>query len=204
MKLRYLKTSPFVRKVLVAAHELGLADRIELVPTDPWAADTDLGATNPLLKVPALERDDGPVLIERALIVEHLDALAGGGQVYPADPAERRNVAQGVALIDGATDAAVLRVVEGRMRPEDKRWDGWDLRQAKKVRAALDMLEAVSPERAPADAPAPAAAIALGCFLAYLDFRFAFEDWRPEQPRLAAWYAGFAKRPSMAATRPDG
>ena len=29
MKLFYTPTSPFVRKVLVAAHELGLADRVE-------------------------------------------------------------------------------------------------------------------------------------------------------------------------------
>jgi len=32
MKLYYSTTSPFVRKCLVAAHELGLADRIAIAP----------------------------------------------------------------------------------------------------------------------------------------------------------------------------
>ena len=32
MKLYYSSTSPYVRKCLVAAHELGLAGRVELAP----------------------------------------------------------------------------------------------------------------------------------------------------------------------------
>ena len=40
MKLWYSPASPFVRKVLVFAHETGLADSIELVPGDVWAPDT--------------------------------------------------------------------------------------------------------------------------------------------------------------------
>jgi len=200
MRLRYSKTSPFVRKVLVAAHELGIADRIENVPTDPWSAETDLGHANPLLKVPALEFHDGSVLIESARIAEYLDGLAEPA-LYPADPVERRHVEQRVALIDGATDAAVLRGVEGRMRPEEHRWAGWDARQKTKVDATLDILEAgpLSPPNRDADI----VSIALACFLAYLDFRFADEDWRAAHPNLAGWYSDFGMRPSMEATRPD-
>jgi glutathione S-transferase len=44
--------------------------------------------------------------------------------------------------------------------------------------------------------------IAIGCALSYLDFRFADDDWRGSQPRIAAWHATFAKRPSVRATEP--
>ncbi|MDP2801456.1 MAG: hypothetical protein Q8O26_06185 [Phreatobacter sp.] len=40
--------------------------------------------------------------------------------------------------------------------------------------------------------------------LGYLDFRFPDIGWRNGHARLAAWYAGFAERPSMKATAPLG
>ena len=51
MKLRYSPTSPYVRKVMVAAIETGLEDQIEIVPTDPWDSDTDLPAF-PVIPMP--------------------------------------------------------------------------------------------------------------------------------------------------------
>jgi hypothetical protein len=49
MKLFYSATSPFVRKSLVCAHELGLFDRLELVPAaaHPVNRDRALVAVNP-------------------------------------------------------------------------------------------------------------------------------------------------------------
>lgn len=44
--------------------------------------------------------------------------------------------------------------------------------------------------------------ISIGCALGYLDFRLPTEPWRDRRPQLAAWYASFADRPSMAATSP--
>ena len=44
--------------------------------------------------------------------------------------------------------------------------------------------------------------IAIGCALSYLDFRFADQDWRKDNPRLAIWHAVFAARPSVQATLP--
>jgi glutathione S-transferase len=44
--------------------------------------------------------------------------------------------------------------------------------------------------------------ITFGCVCGYLDFRFAADDWRAARPKLAKWYAEFAKRPSMSATVP--
>src|SRR5437764_14783075 len=42
--------------------------------------------------------------------------------------------------------------------------------------------------------------IAIGCALSYIDFRFAGDGWRETHPRLAAWHATIAARPSFRAT----
>ena len=44
--------------------------------------------------------------------------------------------------------------------------------------------------------------VAIGCALAYLDFRFADRQWRKDRPRLAAWHATFLARASVRATEP--
>ncbi len=53
MKLRYNPASPYVRKVMVCAHELGLADKIELLTTavSPVEVNPTLAAENPLMKI---------------------------------------------------------------------------------------------------------------------------------------------------------
>ena len=64
MKQRYSPTSPYVRKVMVAAIEVGLEGQIEVVPTDPWAPETDLPDDNPLGKVPTLITENGMMLVD--------------------------------------------------------------------------------------------------------------------------------------------
>jgi len=69
---------------------------------------------------------------------------------------------------------------------------------ARKVGAALVARNAA----AHLEGPLEAGQIAVGCALGYLDFRHDARGWRAGRPRLAAWYAGFAARPSMKATVP--
>lgn len=49
MKLLYQTHSPFARKVLVFAHEIGLADQIEIVhhETSPTQRNLEVSALNP-------------------------------------------------------------------------------------------------------------------------------------------------------------
>ena len=84
MKLRFSPTSPYVRKVVVTAAETGLADQIELVPTNPRDPNANLGEDNPLGKVPALVTDDGVNLFDSPVICEYLDSLHGGTKLMPA------------------------------------------------------------------------------------------------------------------------
>ena len=79
MKLHWSPRSPFVRKVMIAAHELGLADRIDTVRTvvRMGRPNEALLPDNPLSKIPTLVLDDGRTLFDSLTIIEYLDHIAG-------------------------------------------------------------------------------------------------------------------------------
>ena len=72
-------------------------------------------------------------------------------------------------------------------------------------RAAALLRSAAALDREIAALPNPITLghIAAACALGYLDFRLPGLDWRAGNAGLAAWYETFARRPAMAATRPD-
>jgi glutathione S-transferase len=199
MKLHNSPTSPFVRKVLIAAHERGLADQIEL--TGPQTMENgELRAYNPLEKVPALVLDDGTALYDSLVIVSYLDGLGSGPQLIPGDHAARTTVLRRHALADGIMEAGVASVMETR-RPDDKIWSDAINRQRGKIQRAIDALEGEI--EAMGDA-VDLSTISTGAALGYVDFRLGDLGWRDGHPKLAAWYEAFAKRPSMVGTTPPG
>jgi glutathione S-transferase len=199
MKLRYAPTSPYVRKVMVLAIEGGIEDRIETIATTvlPVTPNDVLKAENPLIKVPSLTTDDGIVLYDSPVICEYLDSMHKAAKMIPAIGPARWTALRRQALGDGILDAAILCRYETAVRPKELRWDAWIDGQMRKVRAGLDALEG---ERL--DGPFDIGAITIACALGYLDFRYAAEDWRTTRPRLAAWYADAATRPSLQRTVP--
>jgi len=199
MKLHWSPRSPFVRKVTVAVHELGLVDRITCVRT--VAATTkphaELMRDNPLSKIPTLVLDDGTVIYDSPVICEYLDGLSGVPKLHPAEPKARLVALRRQALGDGFLDLLVLlRDERMRANPSDVHKASAAARKA----AVLDSLERDAD--ALAAAPFGIGHIAVGCALSYLDFRYADEDWRKAHPRIARWHADIAARPSMRATEP--
>lgn len=187
--LRSSPTSPFGRKVKIAAAILGLSDRIEVVAADTSDPQDTLRQQNPLGKIPILILENGETLYDSRVIVEYLDHLAGGGRIFPAGP-ERFAALRQQALADGIMDAAVLQVLEGRWRPADRHEPKWLEHQEGKVRRALDHAEA--------HLSTPASEIhighiALACALGYLDFRMGGR-WRESCPKLVSWLADFEAR----------
>jgi glutathione S-transferase len=198
--LRSSPASPFGRKVKVAAACLGLTDRLRVEPADTMNPEDSIRGQNPLGKIPALILEDGSVLYDSRVIVDHLDALAGGGRIIPRDGWRRSEVLVAQALADGIMDACLLQVYEGRFRPEAERSATWMAHQAGKVARGLAHLEGRL-SAAVGETP-DIGEIATACMLGYLDLRFA-GAWRQDHPRLVAWLAAFeAAVPSFAATRP--
>jgi glutathione S-transferase len=197
MNLHWSPRSPFVRKVVVAAHELGLAGQLQTVRTVAGMAQTPpaLLADNPLGKIPALVLADGTVLYDSFVIVDHLDTLAGGGLMVPRDAVARQLELRRHALANGFLDLLVLwRNERDKPHPMPAWLDGF----ARKTEAVLAALEAEI--EAIAATPVGVAQITIAIACAYMDFRFPQLDWRAACPRLAAWERSFAARPSMRAT----
>ncbi len=198
MKLCYSPTSPYVRKVLIVAIETGQDGRIERVPTNVWAADSEIARYNPLGKVPTLITDKGMTLFDSPVICEYLDANHAGAKLFPANGEGRWRALRQQAIADGILDAAILARLESN-RPQERQSQDWIDRQKRAVGRAMDLLEA---EAETLNGPLTIGQIAVGCACGYLDLRFAADRWRQSRPRLAAWYEGMAKRKSFLDTVP--
>jgi glutathione S-transferase len=199
MKLHWSPRSPFVRKVMIVAHERGVVDRITCVRTVAATAKphAELLKDNPLSKIPTLILDNGTVLYDSPVICEYLDALDGAPELFPKQPKARMMALRRQALGDGFLDMMVLlRDERGRAQPSDSHMASTAVRKA----AVLDSLEREA--EALTTTPFGIGHIAIGCALSYLDFRYADEDWRKGHLHLANWHAGFAARPSVRATHP--
>ena len=200
MRLFHSPNSPYARKCMVLLHETGLLDQVTLIAATGTPVDTGSMplAQNPLGKIPALERGDGPALYDSRVICRYLDSLSDSG-LYPAAP-RLWDTLTVEATGDGITDAAILMVYESRLRPEDKRYAPWVEGQWAKIDRALDALESHWMDHL-TGAP-DMGQISVACALGYLDFRHGLRAWRQGRPHLAAWFDTFAKRPSMQATLP--
>lgn len=201
MQLFFSPASPFVRKVCVTLHETGQAQDVEQVnvQTTPLATDAALIAANPVGKIPALIRPDGPAIYDSRVICRFLDARAKAG-LYP--DARIWETLTLEATADGITDAAVAMVYEHRLRPAEKVSEEWVESQWAKVERGLDALNTrwMSHLYGPMDM----GHIAVACALGYIEFRHGTRNWRTGRDGLAAWEKTFAQRPSMIATLPSG
>ncbi len=200
MKLYYAPTSPYVRKVMILLEETGQLGDVELinVATTPVAASPELLAKNPLAKVPALERPDGPTLYDSRVITAYLDARAGG-KLYPTGP-RRWETLTLEATADGILDAALLMTYEARLRPEDKQMPEWVEGQWDKIARSVAALNTrwMSHLQGPLDM----GQISVACALAYVDFRHDARGWRQGNDGLSTWFKEFESREWMQSTVP--
>jgi glutathione S-transferase len=202
MKLTFSPTSPFARKVRIAAIELGLLDKIELVPTTVSPTQENKAYAhdiNPLRKLPALILDNGLVIVDSYNITEYLDELAGGGKLVPAAGPARWKVKSEHTMIQGMTDAMLLCRSESALRPKDFFWQGWYDDQWDRAWVGLDHFEN-HPDIL--TRPMDAAQIALVCTLGYADFRFPDCGWRKAFPKLDAFHDRMLQRESVKISLP--
>ncbi len=196
MQLLYQTHSPYARKVLVLAHETGLAGRLHVIhqETSPTLRNDLVFAANPLGKVPALILEQGLTLFDSSVICEFLDGLHDGSPLIPASGPERWRVLRLQALAQGLCDAGITLRWETQRRPVETRWSPMADGQTEKLLAGYDFAE-----REALDAPLDLGQIALATALDWLDFR-GLPDFRAGRPRLAAWFDAFTRRASMTAT----
>lgn len=199
MQLHWSPRSPFVRKVTVCAHELGLSQRITLQRSVAamLQPNAQIMRDNPLNKIPTLVLDDGSSLFDSAVICEYLDAMAGGNRLFPTASALRWQALRWQALGDGLLDILLLwRHEREREVPVPALIEAFET----KLRASLVLLdgEAELLERAEFSI----GQVTVACTLGYIDYRFGSEQWREKAPRLHAWHDIVRRRPSLMETEP--
>jgi glutathione S-transferase len=198
MKLHWSPRSPFVRKVMIAIHEIGLQDQVTCVRTVAAATKAHEGLMddNPLSKLPTLVLDDGTPVYDSHVICEYLDARYAPARLFPADWPVRLTALRHEALGDGLMDLALLWLIE-RQRGAGMQSDALVTACARKVERVLQRLE--QDIAALTDHPFDIGHVTIGTALGYLDFRFPFLNWRDGHPSLAAWHAQFLERPAVKA-----
>ena len=183
MKLYYSPTSPFVAKVMIIAHECGLAEKIELIDTKvvPGNPNLEFSQKNPLRQIPALMTDDGVMIFDSFVICDHLIRLSDNEALLPASGPEHTKVLNLHALCNGATERAVQTRYEMAARPEEYRWPEMIDDNLGRIKGALAALE----DNVKAfDGPFDISEAALVALLRYLDLRFKDMNWRKHYPKL--------------------
>jgi glutathione S-transferase len=210
MRLYWTPASPFTRKVAIAARELGLWERIEVVPT-AWPLDwgyatvpftAGLAEANPVARIPTLVTNDGVELGGSTLICQHLDDLA----------IDRTIISKGAstwpmwslyAVADGLLEAQVAMRAE-MLRPSSCVSEGFLGKQRDRIGRCFDRLEERAEELMVAEKRTPnLAQITVGVACGYQDWRKWLVDFRPGRPLLARWYSDFSHRQSMLETEPE-
>jgi glutathione S-transferase len=200
MKLYFSPSSPFARKVRLAAAVLGIKNKLELVPTDVFQPSPSYKRINPLVKVPALEMENGEMLVNSPFICQYLaQKTPGGHKLFPVGPELWKSL-NFQAVADGGLDAAVLRRWEAHVRTPGKFDAKIDLRQKVKVENALEFFE--SQVTALSKETLTIREISVLCFVDYLNFRFSHENWNHRFPRVFAWAQKWNEKADVKETFP--
>lgn len=144
MKLIGQYNSPYVRRVAVSMHLLGVP--FERAPVSTFREVDRMRAINPTLRIPALVLDDGTVLNDSTAILDGLDDEAGPDRaLMPPHGSERRRCWQIVALAITASDKAKDIVYERGLRPAEKVHEPWIDRCRDQLETALAALDRHEP-----------------------------------------------------------
>jgi glutathione S-transferase len=201
LRLHWSPKSPYVRKVLVCAHELGLTERLELIRSVAAMLKPNerLMQDNPLSKIPTLVLEDGLALFDSAVICEYLNEL-GGGSLFPKQGADKWQALRWHALGDGLLDALILwRNERERAVPLQALIDAFELKTLTALKQLDDEVQALN------ELAFGIGHVTIACALGYIDYRFHSLGWRNTAPRLAQWFVQTSLRPSLVATQPlDG
>jgi glutathione S-transferase len=200
MKLLISPSSPYVRKTRVLLREANLLDKVEevMVSTSPLKSAPEVVAANPLGKIPALLRADGPVIYDSRVIMRFLDDLAGA-QLYPQSSIWEILTLEATA--DAIMDATVSMTYEMRLRPETEQSPNW--LEVQWTKAARGIAAVNKSWMNHLNGPLNIGQIGVACALSYIDLRHDVRGWRNGNDALAKWHAEFCTRDSMMATVPD-
>jgi len=147
MLLIGVNRSPFTRRVAITLNIYGVP--FEQRALSGFDNRTEVRASNPLGRIPALMLDSGETLIDSNAIIDHLDEVYGHDRsLTPRDGAERRAVLKVAAMMMGACEKCLHAAYERNQRPPEKLYQPWIDDCMAQVENALMAVDAmVDPEK---------------------------------------------------------
>lgn len=197
MQLFLNATSPFARVARIAALEKGLAERVQLVWSDPWNHDPVLLAVHPQLRIPVLVTDEGQAIAESLLIAQYLDQIGTGPALVP--PAQCAAVLAQASVGYGLMEAAFAVVIARKYQGTEADASVLAQRRLAALGRSLAQLEQTPPRPVDADFTLDQITVAVG--LEYVRFRLPALLPAETTPQLHAWLEAARQRPSLHATR---
>ena len=122
MQLIGMLDSPYVRRVAVSLKVLGLPFDLDQVSV--FRHFDKFSAINPVVKAPSFVTDDGVVLMDSSLILEHIAHLAPRS-LMPADRAAHEIALRQIGLALAACEKTVSILYERNLRPAEKQHQPW-------------------------------------------------------------------------------
>ena len=140
MRLVGLLDSPYVRRVAISLRLMELPFTHEALSV--FRNYDAFAAINPVVKAPSFVTDDGTVLMDSALILEHLERLvAPGRSLTPQDTAMHTRALRIVGLALAACEKSIQIVYERNLRPPEKHHQPWIDRVQGQLEASYRLLE---------------------------------------------------------------
>ena len=193
--------SPYVRRVAISLHLLGIA--FERDTRSVFADAEAMRRINPLGRIPALVLDDGEVLIDSAAILDHVDQVVGPDlALVPPAGAGRRQALRLIALGSGAVDKAGAIAYERLLRPADRIHQPWIERCAEQLAGALEALEKMEMSPWLLGARLLQPDIMIGAMLGYLKLRVPDALPAGRYPALERFSAQCESEAAFVRTRP--
>lgn len=143
MQLIGMLDSPYVRRVAVSLKVLGLA--FDLDQLSVFRHFDTFAGLNPVVKAPTLITDDGVVLMDSGLVLEHIAHLAPRS-LMPVDRGSHAIALRRIGLALAACEKSVSVVYERNLRPMEKQHQPWLDRVRGQLLAAYGALEGEAPQ----------------------------------------------------------
>jgi glutathione S-transferase len=144
MQLIGMLDSPYVRRVAVSLKVLGVPFDLDQVSV--FRQFEKFSAVNPVVKAPSFITDDGVVLMDSSLILEHIARLAPRS-LMPADRAGHEIALRQIGLALAACEKTVSIIYERNQRPAEKHHQPWVDRVLGQLLTAYRLLEKeISPD----------------------------------------------------------
>jgi glutathione S-transferase len=138
MQLVGMLDSPFVRRAAISLRLLGVP--FEHRSVSVFSTFEQFREINPVVKAPTLVCDDGTVLMDSTLIIDHAESTCGRS-LMPRDAVGRLRATRVVGLALAACEKTVQIVYERNLRPAEKQHQPWLDRVHGQLIAAYSALE---------------------------------------------------------------